>query len=394
MIACFMLLLTPFIQARAQCTGTIESISDTLTFISNGKTVIPATFPKFDANKGTLLSVNLQALVTLTYNFSIENRTATAGNPRLRVNYEVELYSTSSFVSPVYEYRLATSPNPPSYYGPYALAGTDGVTGSGPDYYAGALPVYSTDFVFFNKTYSNTADYLGVGTVSFEYSPTTSPLLNNTPDDYAYTSSTSERIKIVLTYTYCNTNTALAENIKAFTVTKKSDEQVDTRWFTTNETPGRIYTLQKSKDGSVFTPIKDFASVADNNQTGDYQYSYKPVNETGKLYFRVKQKDADGGISYSPVRSVEIGSTVINNRSLTLYPNPTANSATLLFGTQPGNWSVDIISLPGQVIRKLQFKNAVKADLNGDRSLSSGVYFLKITDQQTQRQYTQRLIVQ
>lgn len=373
-------------QVRAQCTGTLESVTQSVSATGDGNTPYNFTFSKFDPNLGTLLSVNIRTSVTFTYTFWLENYTSTSMSPRHRISRDDEI-SSSSLLSPITGTTL-TSP----WYGPYTLAPNDGVTGSGPDYvHTGPLTIWN-NYVTNNATVNNVADFMGVGSVNFTYSPYlgTSMQLGNP----GYNGTVSETVYFTITYNYCNTNTSLADNIKAFTVTKKSDEQVDTRWFTTNETPGRIYTLQKSKDGSVFTPIKDFASVADNNQTGDYQYSYKPVNETGKLYFRVKQKDADGGISYSPVRSVEIGSTVINNRSLTLYPNPTANSATLLFGTQPGNWSVDIISLPGQVIRKLQFKNAVKADLNGDRSLSSGVYFLKITDQQTQRQYTQRLIVQ
>ncbi len=49
------------------------------------------------------------------------------------------------------------------------------------------------------------------------------------------------------------------------------------------------------------------------------------------LYYRLRQVDADGTFSYSPVRAV----TVQPNAGLALFPNPTRAAATLT-GAEPG----------------------------------------------------------
>ncbi|MFT3825696.1 MAG: T9SS type A sorting domain-containing protein [Chitinophagaceae bacterium] len=388
-----MLLALPFTQLRAQCGTQIF----TYTATGDGNTPSTFTIPQYnDGGVNYLTSINITVRATIAYNaFAIENSTASAKSSTVRPFYSASLSSPSITSSPGDLDYAQYTPT----IGPYTLAASDGNPGAGADFRAVSAGNLTNNTFMTADIYDaiDLFNFTGTGNVSFSYTPDLSSYSVTTGVNFVNgtTLVLSDIVTVTVTYSYCPLTT-LASDLSLFTAIKRSNEQVDLHWVQQTERADRTYTVQKSNDGNNFTDLKSVKATPGSNSVGDYNYTYNPSSgETGKLYFRIKQTEYNGETKYSSVRIVEIGTAgTSTTKTMTIYPNPTQKAASLVFGTQPGNWNVDIVALSGQVIRKLQFRNASKADLNTDGSLPSGVYFLKIVNQQTQELHTQRLVVQ
>jgi len=346
------------------------------------------SFPKFDPTLGLLMEVGIASVVSLKIDFTIENPLPTSQNVRMRFIRADEI-SSAALLSPLD--NTAYSPGPSSWHGPYSLLPSDGVSGSGFDFRAVSnIHVLSNDTII-NERLFNTADYLGPGAVSFDYSPSLSPLPSVTSINF--NGSAQDQIKFIVTYTYCN-NSALAADVTTFTAVKKEKGVANVRWSTDNERNDRKYELQKSLDGLTFTSVLFYPAVADLNGGGKYQYNYKAeANELSKLVFRIKQTEKDGLIKYSQIRVVDL-SEINDKPGIRLYPNPAKGTFTVEFyKLTRSDWQLDILSSSGQVLSRTLASNSLLAKMNTDGRLASGVYFVRAINMKTKEQFVERLLV-
>lgn len=109
----------------------------------------------------------------------------------------------------------------------------------------------------------------------------------------------------------------------SFTATLQNSETVFVQWSTAMELNNDYFTVQRSADGITFYDI----SVVDGNGTNNgilhyHDYDYHALS--GISYYRLKQTDFDGTISYSSV------ATISNNGggvSFIMYPTLTTSGA-------------------------------------------------------------------
>ena len=74
--------------------------------------------------------------------------------------------------------------------------------------------------------------------------------------------------------------------------------KVDIKWKTSIETGGPYFTIEKSKDGKVFTKIVDIPAIESGTVYSDYfETDYQPYE--GISYYRIKQTDEAGNFRYS-----------------------------------------------------------------------------------------------
>jgi hypothetical protein len=218
-------------------------------------------------------------------------------------------------------------------------------------------------------------DYQGGGNLSFDYIPTT--FMNNVPQPTVTFSTPiiTDHLTFQVTYSYCQV-TSLATNIILFTATKENGQSVALNWITSNELPGRRYDIGVSTDGRNF---RDEGSVpADSvNRDAAYSYSYViPAGASGKLYFRLRQWQANGVANYSPVRSVDLGGG--ESSAFSLYPNPPSDYINLNFPTT-GDWKVDILAADGGLVQRVYYPDTNLARLSFNRKLATGTYFARAT---------------
>ncbi|MCB0846788.1 MAG: T9SS type A sorting domain-containing protein [Bacteroidetes bacterium] len=160
---------------------------------------------------------------------------------------------------------------------------------------------------------------------------------------------------------------------------RQKGEDVEIYWSTAWETNNHFFTVERSWDGIDYDVVEMVAGAGNSDEV----LSYKVIDTrpgTGKIYYRLKQTDLDGGYNYSSV--VEIHITGAETGFL-MYPNPARgqNVSVELYGFRPQtSVQIYIIDLSGKTV----YEQTVETDERGNNlalippGLSSGVYFVRI----------------
>lgn len=117
--------------------------------------------------------------------------------------------------------------------------------------------------------------------------------------------------------------------------------------------------------------------IGNSNQLESYDYLDANAFE-GTSYYRLRQIDYDGHLTFSEIRAVE---GIESTANLTLYPNPTQDIINLRFNnTTAQSASIIIYAADGKLLFKQQErleKNAV-ITLTQTHHLPAGTYLMKI----------------
>ncbi|MFT3825697.1 MAG: choice-of-anchor E domain-containing protein [Chitinophagaceae bacterium] len=373
---------------RAQCNeATTKTISYDTTVNGYGNTMHNFIFPKFNTAMGTLLEVDISPEITLNYSFQLENKELIAiPTYRVKAFREDEISSTSLLAPLSYSYQKT--------FGPYLLLAADGLLGSGLDFIF-QPPTYVMNHVKPGFTVYNVVDFIGSGSVQFNYVTTTSSAVLGSINNL-FNGAAVDTINFKVTYKYCP-QISLPADITSFTARKTNAGSVEIKWIAQNETNTRKYELQKSNDGKNFTGLAQFTPQSGSTSAGSYSSQYRiQSSDKRKVIFRIKQTDTDGTVKYSQVRIVDVDNPNQENDLLALYPNPVKNAAvTLLFSNQNrGNWQVGVYDINGNLVQQHQFNNALAGKINSDATLKKGVYLVKAINTGTQEQLLNKLVVQ
>ncbi|MBC7827053.1 MAG: T9SS type A sorting domain-containing protein [Chitinophagaceae bacterium] len=370
--------------SSAQCVSALQSVTYDTVVTGGGNSIYNFSFPKFNASSGTLVEVQIRSEVTLSFGFQLEN---TAGSSivgyRVRVDRNDQITS-DALLTPV------DTTFPRRTYGPYTLTLADGTPGSGTDYHSEPVD-YILNHTLIQRTVYNTADYLGIGNVDFEYTASSFTLTPSVP--VTFNPASADTIRFSITYVVCPT-WFLASDVSIFTARKKDDATVSISWITENESEDRTYILEKSNDGRSFQYVEKFKAFPKENQTGNYKYFYHPgPEEKGKIIFRLKQVEKNGKTKYSGLRVVELSGREKPN--LQVYPNPGNGQVNILFHNQQrGDWVVEILSISGQLLERYNFRNTLLAKMDLRNKLSKGTYLLRTIHKRSGEQSVQKIIIQ
>lgn len=119
-------------------------------------------------------------------------------------------------------------------------------------------------------------------------------------------------------------------------------------WKTANEVNTDRFEVLRSSDGRNFIAI---GTVAAKNTAGENPYRFEdkqPLPSTS--YYRLKQVDKDGKLTYS--RTVTVGFST--NLALSVSPNPANNSLLVSHEKAQGSAVLKIVSVQGQVLAAVQ----------------------------------------
>jgi N-acetylneuraminic acid mutarotase len=153
-------------------------------------------------------------------------------------------------------------------------------------------------------------------------------------------------------------------------------------WKTENEQNVSHFEMERSTDGRNYTAI---ANVAALNQPGVHNYNYTDNNISALtipvVYYRLKQKDIDGGFTYSRIVALPVD----NSKNLVLfYPNPAINEASLTITiAKQDKVQLRITDNTGRIIKQQQLNppagsTSLPVDVSG---LTKGIYFLELKGQ-------------
>ncbi len=187
--------------------------------------------------------------------------------------------------------------------------------------------------------------------------------------DFAYNTIPDEPILIGQT-------TALPVELISF-IARPTTHQIVLKWRTASELNHAYFELERSSDGRNFEALHRIQGSGDVNVSKDYSYTdAQPLN--GNNFYRLKQVDLDGTITYSKI----LYENITQDSKYNFSPNPFQDKITIQFPDKDHNGLfISLTDISGKsVFRHFEPDPATRYyDLNtGD--LPGGVYFLQIID--------------
>ena len=168
-------------------------------------------------------------------------------------------------------------------------------------------------------------------------------------------------------------------------------------WATTNEINNAGFQVQHSADGSLFADECFVpANSTNGNHSGVLDYAYTDLNPyQGKNYYRLKQIDKTGGLTYSSVLMMTNQKSVLP--FVGIYPNPVVGGShfSLAMNDLPkGSYLLRVISIEGKVISTKTIvhdggNQTVWIDM--ESALPAGEYVVQLTN--GKQQATTRMTV-
>jgi Secretion system C-terminal sorting domain len=166
---------------------------------------------------------------------------------------------------------------------------------------------------------------------------------------------------------------------------KENNKKVDLNWVTTNESNNKYFSIEKSVDGATnFVEIGRANSKSVNGAT----YDFTDLNPSAINYYRLKQVDLNGAITYSDIVLVK----VFGKNSFLAYPNPTKNELHIDYNERFKGGSLLLIDNNGAKVASkiLTDVSSIKLDVS---TFAEGVYMVKIISL-TGEQRQQKIIIQ
>jgi hypothetical protein len=358
---------------------------DTTITTPEGVNTMLLKFPQFDPQTGMVTCVRLCVTITgVVDSVSIENNSVSGQTANVFYN------RTDQITGPGLSTPLSNSVN--KHYGPYALGGTNGVIGSGPDFISISHDTV-LNAVQICRTISDSAtiaQFYGTDSVTYTYDITAFTSISCTGGNYNSSVSTSAFANFRFEYCTCPATT-LPLNVREFNITKINDAKAELKWTGFDDVFANYhYEVEISRNGRNFSSI---ASYDKNILTNDpYKMLYTvPNGETGAFYFRIKQVYSNGYVRYSNIKQVVLGSPVTIKFSV--FPNPSSGIVGIKFdNTLTGHYNVHIYNAQGQLVVK---KDLVVSESSYVQlgTLKSGAYWLRLTDERSQASCVNQLLI-
>lgn len=357
--------------ALAQCTGGLQSITYDTIVSSSGNDPHTFLLNQFDPNLGTLTDVKISSVVSVNYGFSLTNIN------KKPIDFTVAVGRRDDFQSSVLSTPYSNTIN--ASIGTFYLDPNQTVTRP----LATVINRYTNSI----DITTNVVNYIGEGAIQFDYASRTYANNSGSPT-YQYSATANDTIHFSITYSYCS-NFVLANDITQFFAKKESADMVQLTWNAIRDLPGRTYEIQWTKNGTQFNKIETLPSS--DNINGNYTYQYEiNNNQRSLLGFRLKIQDASGAISFSPVKWVDMKENL--SSGFFLFPNPSDQFINIVFN-KSAHWQVDIISSNGMIVQHNDFNQCSSGEVLFTRHLSSGVYFARIYDADSQNRYSRPFVV-
>jgi hypothetical protein len=173
-----------------------------------------------------------------------------------------------------------------------------------------------------------------------------------------------------------------------------NDNKALLTWSTATEFNNKGFAVERSKDGKVFTQIGFINGAGTTTQRKDYTFTDATLSDIGvaTMYYRLKQIDKDGKMSYSKV----IPLSLRNILDWKIYPNPVKDKLTVELNlTSDTKVNVQVISKDGRLLLNAD-KGTLPQGLQqlnfNIKNIASGSYFVRVEAEE--KSYVQMIVKQ
>lgn len=163
-----------------------------------------------------------------------------------------------------------------------------------------------------------------------------------------------------------NCSVILPVTLLNFKVTTK-ECYTDINWQTANEQSNKGFYIERSKNGEAFNPIAFKESMGNSTQITLYRFKDLTA-EKGQNFYRLKQINFDGKISYS--KTIFVNNTC-SKKDVIIYPNPVTTTFTIK-SSLTGRKTVCVYNIYGQKVK--EWNNKISQQKYEVSDLFSGTY--------------------
>lgn len=142
--------------------------------------------------------------------------------------------------------------------------------------------------------------------------------------------------KIVVDTTWPNFYSTLPTTLQSFNA-KSLKNGVELNWKSIHEINFNFYQLEKSTNGTNFSPLAIITGKSVNGNETEYNF-FDAAAIADKQYYRLKMVDKDGKSKYSSIVAVNSKSTL----GISLYPNPATSNIVV---THPPILNKDVLNI-------------------------------------------------
>lgn len=143
-------------------------------------------------------------------------------------------------------------------------------------------------------------------------------------------------------------------------------------WTTAWEKNNDHFEIQRSRDARSFESIGRVIGKGSSSSNQSYEFVDEVGGQEALTYYRLKQVDQDGSLSYS--RIVAVGHEIKPTISLVVYPNPTVDLLRLQISTGNQLSGIRVFNLSGAMV----LDQPGGSDQLDVRSLTPGVYVVEV----------------
>ena len=171
---------------------------------------------------------------------------------------------------------------------------------------------------------------------------------------------------------------ALPVTLIHFTAKKTGEQSAIISWKTASETNADRFEIERSINGKDFKTVSYVKANGNTQSESVYEVTDKAL-DPDTYYYRLKSIDTDKSFTYSKTLPIHIES----NEDVFVSPSPSQNTITIGNAGDKFPYSVTIFDVKGNLV--LTDKVNKKGHEINIRSLSSGVYLVKINGREAKR---------
>ncbi|MES2559103.1 MAG: T9SS type A sorting domain-containing protein [Bacteroidota bacterium] len=172
-------------------------------------------------------------------------------------------------------------------------------------------------------------------------------------------------------YIVVGSSSSLPVKLLHFTARKTDNKQVTLNWATAQETNSKSFEVERSADGKTFTTITTLAAGGNTHALINYETTDEQPARVN--YYRLKQVDLGGAVSYSQVQYIMMEEVA----GAKLYPVPAHTTLTIEHTNVLT--SVRVFDISGRVMStQTGFGSIATIDVS---ALETGVYVIEYTDE-------------
>jgi hypothetical protein len=149
---------------------------------------------------------------------------------------------------------------------------------------------------------------------------------------------------------------------------------IEVMWTTASEKNNAYFDLEHSSDAQQFETVTSISGAIQSNQILAYKHIYNKDKDT-KHYFRLKQVDIDGSMSYSKIINANCE---LDKLEAIFYPNPILGDVLYIdFREFFSEIDVEIYNANSELIRKTKHAQKSRIEIS-TIDWASGFYFIKV----------------